>query len=128
MKVLIVEDDFVSGKLLKKILEKYGESEIASSGEKGVELFIQGLDSGEPYNLVCLDIMMPKMSGHDVLMRIREIEEEREMADSTRAIMTTALEDFDNIKRAYREQCEDYLIKPLHQTKVENSLKKLGLI
>ena len=44
MRVLVVEDDFVSGKVIKKMMSSYGEVDIASYGEKGVELFEKALD------------------------------------------------------------------------------------
>lgn len=42
--------------------------------------------------------------------------------------MTTALGDFNNVKTAFKQQCEAYLIKPLDRDKVLNTLQGLGLI
>ncbi len=128
MKALVIEDDYVSGKVIKKMLAAYAECDVASSGEKGLELFFSALDSGEGYQLICLDIMMPEMDGHEVLKRVRAGEEKRDIIDPVKVIMTSALGDFNNIKEAYRGQCEDYIVKPIEKYKIEAALKKLELI
>lgn len=128
MRVLVVEDDFVSGKVIKKMMSSYGEVDIASYGEKGVELFEKALDEKKPYDVVCLDIMMPEMDGHEVLKRIRNLEDQRGILEGTKVIITSALGDFNNIKAAYREQCEYYLVKPIEKEKLEEVLIKLGMI
>lgn len=128
MKALIVEDDFVSGKLLKKILEPFGEIEIANSGKKGVAIFIEELCKKKPFDLICLDIMMPQMDGHEVLKLIREEEYRKGIVEGVKIIMTTALGDFQNIKDSYKEQCEDYLIKPINKDKLIRTIKKLGIL
>lgn len=128
MKILVVEDDFVSGKVIKKMMSSYGEVDIASYGEKGVELFEKALDEKKPYDVVCLDIMMPEMDGYEVLKRIRNLEDQRGILEGTKVIITSALGDFNNIKAAYREQCEYYLVKPIEKEKLEEVLIKLGMI
>lgn len=128
MKILVVEDDFVSGKVIKKMMSSYGEVDIASYGEKGVELFEKALNEKNPYDVVCLDIMMPEMDGHEVLKRIRNLENQRGILEGTKVIITSALGDFNNIKAAYREQCEYYLVKPIEKEKLEEVLIKLGMI
>ena len=128
MKILVVEDDFVSGKVMKKMMSSYGEVDIASYGEKGVELFEKALNEKNPYDVVCLDIMMPEMDGYEVLKRIRNLENQRGILEGTKVIITSALGDFNNIKAAYREQCEYYLVKPIEKEKLEEVLIKLGMI
>ena len=66
-KVLIVEDDSNIAELLHLYLEKEGfETKVAKDGGKGVEYF----RSFQP-NLVLLDIMLPALSGMEVLRRLR---------------------------------------------------------
>lgn len=129
MKVLIVEDDYVSGKLLEKILGPHGECKIIDNGQEAIEEYKKSIENKKSkYDLICLDIMMPKLTGHEVLKKIRSIEEDLELINQVKIVMTTALGDFDNIKNSYREQCEDYLIKPITKNKIEEALKKLDLI
>ena len=75
MRILIVEDDFVSRKLLHKLLSSYGEADIAVDGEEAVHAFEAALGAGQSYDLVVLDIMMPRLDGRAALKCIREIEE-----------------------------------------------------
>ena len=59
MKTLIVEDDFTSRLLLQEFLKAYGPCHIAGNGGKAIEAVSLALDAQEPYDLICLDIMMP---------------------------------------------------------------------
>jgi len=88
MKCLIVEDDFVARKLLKRYLLSYGDSDIAVDGNEAVEAFRQATDEKESYDLICLDIMMPNMNGHEALRNIRQIESEHGInGEGTRTLL-----------------------------------------
>ncbi|MCA1987263.1 MAG: response regulator, partial [Desulfovibrio sp.] len=65
MRVLIVEDDFTSRKLMQTILSPYGDCDVAVNGREAVEAFQNALNSAKPYDLVCMDIMMPEMDGQE---------------------------------------------------------------
>ena len=110
MRTLVIEDDYVSGKVIKKMLSSYGECDVAATGEKGLEMFFSAVDSGNNYDVICLDIMMPEMDGHEVLKRLRAGEEKRGVINSVKIFMTSALGDLVNITEAYREQCVDYIV------------------
>ena len=92
MKTLIVEDDFTSRLLLQELLKSYGPSHIAVNGEEAVEAVNTALEAGEHYDLICLDIMMPKMDGHEALRIFRDQEEARGIRSSEGAkiLMTSA--------------------------------------
>ena len=124
MKILIVEDDLISRQVMKKMVEKYGECDIAVNGEEAVELYKNGLNEDEGYNVIFLDIMMPDTDGYSVLKKISELEDEYDIAISERSIivMTTALAESKHIIEAFREQCSYYLVKPIEKIKVEEIL------
>lgn len=130
MKTLIVEDDFTSRLLLQELLKIYGPSHIAVNGKEAVEAAHLALEMGEPYNLICLDITMPEMDGHEALRQIREQEEARGIMSSNGAkiVMTTALGDPKNVIAAWRSLCDAYLTKPIRKAKLLEELRKLGLI
>jgi two-component system chemotaxis response regulator CheY len=130
MKTLIVEDDETSAKLMSYILAPYSLCDFAANGLEAIKLFSLSLNKNEPYNLICLDIMMPEMDGHDVLKKIREIEYEKNIYGQAgvKIIMTSALSDSDNILSAFREQCEGYIIKPVEKSEFLATLKKIGII
>jgi two-component system chemotaxis response regulator CheY len=130
MKTLIVEDECTSCLLLQELLKGYGACHIAANGRDAVEAALLALDAGEPYDLICLDIMMPEMDGHEALRKIRGHEETRGIISSKGAkiVMTTALGDIKNVKTAYSALCDGYLNKPIQKAKLLDELRKLNLI
>jgi len=129
MKILVAEDDFSSRILLQKLLESYGEVHVAINGREALDAFEAAETAGAPYDLVCLDIMMPEMDGQDVLQSIRNSEASRgvRVGEGVKVLMTTALRDSRNILKAFREQCDGYLVKPIDRTKLAERLKTFGM-
>jgi two-component system, chemotaxis family, chemotaxis protein CheY len=130
MKTLIVEDDFTSRLLLQELLKSYGPSHIAVNGKEAVEAVRAALEANEPYDLICLDIMMPEMDGQEALRQIREQEEARGIPSThgAKIVMITALSDIKNVIAAYKSLCDAYLAKPIQKAKLLEELRKLGLI
>ncbi len=127
LRVLVVEDDFTSRLLLQKLLAPYGEVHIAVNGKEAVSAFGGALEAGQPYDLVCLDIMMPEKDGHEALREMRALEESRNIPSTqgSKIIMTTALEDVKNVAAAYDELCDGYLVKPIEKAKLMALLLEL---
>jgi len=131
MKTLIVEDDFLARSLLSTLLSEFGPCHVAVNGREALEALERGFKEEVPYDLVCLDIMMPVMDGQEALMHLRQMEEQRGIRglDMTKVIMITAIDDSKNIMKAFRQgQCEAYLTKPLDRNKLIFHIKELGLI
>jgi two-component system, chemotaxis family, chemotaxis protein CheY len=129
MKTLIVEDDFTSRLLLQELLKSYGPSHIAVNGNEAVDAVRVALEAGDPYDLICLDIMMPEMDGQTALKEIRALEEEHGVlsAQGAKIVMTTALDDPANVMHAFYELCDAYIFKPIMKAKLLNELQKMGL-
>ena len=130
MKILLAEDDFVTRKFMVNFLSKYGECDVTVDGMEAVDAFMMALEDGEPYDLVCLDIMMPVMDGYQALVGIRNLEKEREIPSdkAVKVIMTTALNEERNVNMAFELGCTVYSGKPIDQERLEQVLKKLELI
>lgn len=130
MKSLIVDDDFFSRRILQSILSTYGESHVAVDGKEALFAYEQAIAEKKPYDVICLDIMMPEMDGQEVLKKIREIENNKNIfgSDAVKIIMTTTLDDHQNVIKAFREQCESYLVKPISKTKLVEAIAEFGLI
>lgn len=129
MNILVVEDDFISRRLLCRYLEKSGNCDVAINGAEAVAAVHEALDKGENYDLICLDIMMPGMGGHEALAAIRQLESEHgiHVGQGSRVIMTTALEDRDNVRQAFKASADGYVVKPIEKQKLFKLLGELGL-
>jgi len=105
MKILIAEDNAISQELLKKILVMRGhEVVVAADGRVAWDLLCQGLNP----DLTILDIMMPSMSGLEVLQRIRKDDRFKNL----RAILCSALRDRETIAQGATLGIEYYILKP----------------
>ena len=130
MKTLIVEDEITSRVLLRELLKRFGPPHVAMNGKEAVAAVSTALLAGEPYDLICLDIMMPEMDGQEALKRIRQLEDGAQLAPERRAkvIMTTAHADRDNVLEAIQGQCDYFLVKPIDGRALLDELRLLGLI
>lgn len=130
MRILIAEDDFTSRKVILKFLSVYGECDVTVDGMEAIDAFMMALEEGDPYDLICLDVMMPVMDGYQALKSIRDIEKERNIPEDkkTKIIMTTALNEEKNVKKAFELGCTVYCAKPIDMGKLKSTLEKLNLI
>jgi len=129
MRTLIVEDDLASQMLLKKFFSTLGVVVVAENGEEGVAAFLNSLENSTPFDLICLDIMMPIMDGQSALKLIRQIEIEKgiPVEQQIRVIMTTALDDPENIRESYVEgSATSYITKPVNFLMLKMLLQQLG--
>ena len=131
MKCLIVEDDFISRRILKELLSKHFDCDIAINGEEAVTSFRLAHEGKHPYDLICMDIMMPGVNGQEALRRIRELERSLKVPPQLEAkvIMTTALDDPKTVVQAfYQGGATSYIVKPVSKQKLMNELRSLGLL
>ena len=128
MKILLAEDDFASRKFMSKILDQYGDADITVNGLEAVDAFLMALDDDERYDLVILDVMMPMLDGYQVLSTIRKFETERNFKteERTKVVMTTALNEEMNVKKAMEIGCDAYVGKPVNVERFTMLLGKMG--
>lgn len=130
MKILIAEDEYVSRKFLYKFLSEYGECDVTVDGMEAIEAFLMAIDEDEPYDLICLDIMMPEVDGLKALKTIRQLESDKKLPKDKLAkiIMTTALNYTKEVNEAFESGSEAYAAKPINTDKLLEVLRKLGLV
>lgn len=130
MKTLIVEDDFTSRLLLQSLLSRYGECHTAVNGYEAIKAFRVSTDQGEPYDLVCMDILMPGLSGPDTVRSLRAMEEEGGLRaqGGAKVIMTTGLSSPRNVSQSFNSLCDAYLTKPLDIAKLLDQLRTYGFV
>lgn len=107
MKLLLIEDDIEICEMLQEFLEKEAfELDFVLDGETGLQKFTE-----KPYDLVLLDLMMPKLNGMEVISRIRET--------STVPVMILSAKDGDLDKSlGLGLGADDYLTKPFSMTEL----------
>ena len=131
MRILIVDDEADHRFLLRKGLAGYYETlDECDNGEDAVEAFAKALADDRPYDMITLDINMPKMDGHEVRKKIREIEKERNISGENRAkiLMVSAERDAGTIQKSLDEESEIYIVKPINRDKIDIVMKELGFV
>lgn len=102
IKVLIVEDDQKISRFLELELQYEGyETDTAADGREGL-----GKVNGSKYDIVLLDLMLPKLSGIEVCRRMRNAE------NHTPVIMLTAKDDVSDKVTGLDSGADDYVTKP----------------
>lgn len=130
MRCLIVDDDETCRKFLVKVMGKLGRCDIAITGKDALEMVSKTFASGELYDVVFLDIMMPVMDGKQALSAIRTLERRAGLQEGwgSKIVMTTALGDYDTVRQAFHGQCDGYLVKPLSISRMDALLKNLKVL
>jgi len=130
-RILVVEDDFGSRRMMQKLLEEYGEVDVVVDGEEAVQAFNIAKSENKPYDVIFLDIMMPRMDGQEALRQIRQLERESAVdpLNEVHVVMTTVLEDPHNVVSAYfKGGATAYIVKPVDRLKIRAEMNKFGLI
>ena len=104
MKVLIVEDEYNLADVIKERLEKEKLTvDITTDGEEGYYYAATGV-----YDLIILDVMLPNMSGFEILNKLREENV------TSKIIMLTAKSMLEDKLNGLENGADDYLTKPFH--------------
>ncbi len=129
MKILIVEDDVTSRVLLEEVLRKFGKVHTAADGSAAVDAFGNALAVSEPFDLICLDIMLPELDGREVLRQIRGMEEAAGITSThgAKIVMTTALDHVKSVTQSFHGLCDAYLCKPVDKGKLVALLRRFQL-
>lgn len=118
-KVLVVEDNPVNLTVVKKLLQRFGlDCDAARDGTEAVEA-----TRNTPYDLVLMDVQMPKMDGYQATGEIRWREHEQRLEQMPIVAMTA------NAMAGDREKCleagmDDYMSKPVRPAELKDMLRK----
>lgn len=126
MKILIVEDEKLLARHLGLLIENFGTCLAVNSGEEALKAFGSAL-SEDPFDIIFLDLNLPDFTGHQLLIAIRAIELGLPRSKRARVFMCTASADPEDVKKAYREKCDGYLIKPVDMQQLEEKLSAFGI-
>lgn len=117
-KVLIVDDEFRIGQLIKKLI-KWEELPLAcvdvvDNGETAYQVILD-----EAPDIVITDIRMPKINGLELVCMTREVREE------TKFVIISGYKEFEYAHKALQYGVNDYLLKPINEAELNEVLEKL---
>jgi len=116
-RVLVADDNPQNADLLAEYLQASEfEVAIASDGEETLSL----VKTFQP-DVLLLDIMMPRLSGFEVCKRLKSDSASKNLP----ILMITALDQPSDVERAVDAGTDDFLTKPIHQTKLINRVRAL---
>lgn len=111
MKILIIEDELPSARLLRRKLERLGYTVAATL--QTVEESIEWFRSNAEPDLLFMDIQLADGISFDILEQVRP---------SSAIIFTTAYDEY--LLRAFKQNSIDYLLKPIEDEELENAIEK----
>ena len=130
LNILIVEDDFTTRHLESAVLSNFGTCDVAVDGREALEAFRTALQEGKAYDLVILDLLLPEISGLDVLSGIRALEDDHGIAglDRSRIAVVTTVAEHKSIRKSFADQADAYILKPVTRTKIRRELARLRIL
>lgn len=114
MKILIIEDEKILSDTIKQCICKKFQTEQAYDGYEGYTYAKEGI-----YDAIILDLMLPEMSGYDVLLKLRENNV------FTPVLILTAKDSVSDKVKGFRYGADDYLVKPFNREELIVRLEAL---
>lgn len=115
-RILVVDDEEVLANFVAKILSSEKDADynvgVTATGEDAVRMFEE-----EPFDLLLVDIKLPKMNGIEVLRKVKEIDQ------NAQVVMITAYASLETAIDALREGAYDYIVKPFEAEQMKSLVK-----
>jgi len=119
MKVLIVEDNEISQKLMKELVDRMGhQTETASSGEDALKLV-----EGKPFDMILMDIQLPGLSGMGTTKAIRALPDRAKAAIPVIALTGNVRDE--DVRQCYAANMNGHLAKPIDPKKLKDQIAKV---
>jgi CheY-like chemotaxis protein len=123
-KILLVEDNPDDEQLTMRALRKLTPKVNVDVARDGQEALDYLLDTSHPLpNLVLLDLKLPKVSGLEVLERLRKIDRTKYLL----VVVLTSSDEPSDVRASYRQYANSYIRKPVAYEEFGNVVHQLGL-
>lgn len=128
---LIVDDDELSLSILADFFAQFAECDRANDGREAFKLFEAAIASGQPYNLICTDLIMPIVDGRDLTRKVRARENTLPIVDCLRTpiFVISASDSTADIQATILDcDADDYIVKPFKPQQIISLLQKYKII
>ncbi len=130
LSILVAEDNEINALLMRSLLTRLGHDVvITTNGEQAMESWLSATSAGTPYDLVLMDIQMPRLNGIETTKQIRAHESGGLSGQSVRRTPILALTANTLVEDRYacfEAGMDGFLIKPLDREKLEEALATLA--
>jgi CheY-like chemotaxis protein len=125
LSILVAEDNEINALLMRSLLTRLGHDVIITTdGEEALESWLAAETAGAPYDLVLMDVQMPKLDGIETTKRIREREAGQRVRRTT-ILALTANTQMDDRYACFEAGMDGFLVKPLDRDKLADALAGL---
>lgn len=123
MKTLVIDDMMTMRKIITKMLKQIGFTNVseADDGATAWPMIQQAQESGEPFDFIVSDWNMPKMSGLDLLIKIRATEGIKD----TPFLMVTAEAEQSNVVKVVQAGVSNFVVKPFKPETLQEKIQKI---
>jgi PAS domain S-box-containing protein len=126
LSVLVAEDNEINALLMRSLLTRLGhQAVVTTNGETALESWLAARSAGTPYDLVLMDIQMPKLDGIETTKRIRA-REAGQPGRPTPILALTANTLVEDRYACFEAGMDGFLIKPLDRDKLTDALAALA--
>jgi CheY-like chemotaxis protein len=125
LSILVAEDNEISALLMRSLLSRLGHhAVITTDGEEALESWLSAESAGAPYDLVLMDIQMPKLDGIETTKQIRA-REAGQRVRRTPILALTANTLVEDRYACFEAGMDGFLVKPLDRDKLADALAGL---
>ncbi|MEN3346817.1 MAG: hypothetical protein V7632_452, partial [Bradyrhizobium sp.] len=125
LSILVAEDNEINALLMRSLLSRLGHNVVVTTdGEQAMESWLSARSAGTPYDLVLMDIQMPRLNGIETTKQIRAHEADQP-GRRTPILALTANTLVEDRYACFEAGMDGFLIKPLDREKLEQALAGL---
>ncbi len=128
LKILLIQDILITPTNAKSILSKFGQVTEINDGIDSINNFAESIYKNIDYDVVFVDLILPRMSGIDVVKKMRQFEERRDNDNRACIIMVTIRGNNINPDELISAGADKVFIKPITYEMVNEYFKEIKLI